>query len=55
MIGWMCPGCGRCYNALLVGMCGFCGPKIVITGSTTVCPSCGHWPCAGTHTGCSPR
>lgn len=31
--GWMCPGCGRCYNPI-VTQCSECGPQKITTGGS---------------------
>jgi len=41
MIGWQCPGCGRCFSPFTPA-CGFCGPVVVSGTSTVTGCTCGQ-------------
>ena len=57
MMGWQCPGCGRCYSPFTAS-CGVCQPRTVSTSNSTIsllvdrCPSCCGERSASAQTGC---
>ena len=52
MMGWQCPGCGRCFSPF-TSACGYCGPLTVMISNMGVpCPGCHQFPCEGSSTAC---